>query len=107
MMEAILEHLWVLFIGIGTWMANRLTGKIDELEKNKSTNISIDRVDTHIRDIDKRVDEVAHTMLPRSEFKSDIAALHNRLNEMERNKADKIKNIRTHPVKGSSAGNDQ
>ena len=35
-MEKILENLWVLFIAIGGWVANRLTGKIDALEKEKA-----------------------------------------------------------------------
>ena len=34
-----------------------------------------------------------------TEFKNDIATLHLRLNDMERNKADKIKNIRIHESK--------
>ena len=95
----ILEHMWVLFIGIFSWAINRLMAKIDDLEKGKSETSSLGRVADHARELDKRVDELAHTALPRSEFKQDISGLHLRLNDMERNKADRIKNIRMHTTK--------
>ena len=32
-MEGLLHDAWVLFVGIGSWMVNKLTGKLDSLEK--------------------------------------------------------------------------
>ena len=95
----ILEHIWVLFIGVFSWAINRLMAKIDDLEKNKANNSSLGRVADHARALDKRIDELAHTALPRSEIQRSHEKLHERLNVMERNKADKIRNIRTHQAK--------
>ena len=94
-----MEYIWAPFLAIFWYFVNRLTGKIDEIEKGKAGNASLGRVADHARELDKRVDQLAHTALPRSEFKNDIATLHLRLNDMERNKADKIKNIRIHEAK--------
>lgn len=102
-MEKILENLWVLFIGIGSWVANRLTGKIDALEKDKADAATTRESDrSHallIHELDRRIDTVKHTLVDRQEYKSDISTLHNRMNELEQRKADKIKNIRTHQAK--------
>ncbi len=102
-MEKILENLWVLFIAIGSWVANRLTGKIDALEKEKADATTTRESDkTHgklIHELDRRIDTVKHTLVAREEYKSDVSALHTRLNELEQRKADKIKNIRTHQAK--------
>ena len=102
-MEKILENLWVLFIAIGSWVANRLTGKIDALEKEKADATTTRESDkTHgklIHALDRRIDTVKHTLVAREEYKSDVSALHTRLNELEQRKADKIKNIRTHQAK--------
>ena len=73
--------------------------KIDDLEKNKANNSSLGRVADHARALDKRIDELAHTALPRSEIQRSHEKLHERLNIMERNKADKIRNVRTHQAK--------
>ena len=35
-MEKILENLWVLFIGIMSWIMTRMFSKIDDLEKDKA-----------------------------------------------------------------------
>ena len=35
-MEGILHDAWVLFVGIGSWMVNKLTAKLDSLEKDKA-----------------------------------------------------------------------
>ena len=93
------QYIWAPFLAIFRNFVNRLTWKIDEIEKGKAGNSSLGRVADHARELDKRVDQLAHTALPRSEFKNDIATLHLRLNDMERNKADKIKNIRIHEAK--------
>ena len=102
-MEKILENLWVLFIAIGSWIANRLTGKIDALEKEKADASSTREEQANhsklIHELDRRVDTVKHTLVAREEYKADVSALHNRLNELEQRKADKIKNIRTHQAK--------
>ena len=94
-----MEYIWAPFLAIFWYFVNRLTWKIDEIEKGKACNSSLGRVADHARELDKRVDQLAHTALPRTEFKNDIATLHLRLNDMERNKADKIKNIRIHESK--------
>ena len=102
-MEKILENLWVLFIAIGSWMANRMTSKIDALEKDKADatttreeHLSQSKL---IHELDRRVDENQHTSIGRAEFKTDVTSLHTRINDLERRKADKIKNIRTHQAK--------
>ena len=107
-MEKILENLWVLFIAIGSWIANRLTGKIDALEKDKADAGSTREEQANhsklIHELDRRVDTVKHTLVAREEYKADVSALHNRLNELEQRKADKIKNIRTHSAKDAKNG---
>jgi len=90
----ILEHLWVLFIGLGSWALNRITGKLDILEKEKA-----DGQATKLEHQNIAVDENQHMSVGRGEHKSDVTALHIRVNELERHKADKIKNIRTHESK--------
>ena len=107
-MEKILENLWVLFIGIGSWMINRMTGKIDALEKDKADATTTREEHLNqgklIHELDRRVDENQHTSISRQEFKTDITSLHVRVNDLERRKADKIKNIRTHSAKDSKNG---
>ena len=106
-MEKILENLWVLFIAIGGWVANRLTGKIDALEKDiadADTTRESERLNAKlIHELDRRVDTVKHTLVAREEYKQDISSLHVRINDLtlglEQRKADKIKNIRTHQAK--------
>ena len=106
-MEKILENLWVLFIAIGSWIANRLTGKIDALEKDKADAGSTREEQANhsklIHELDRRVDTVKHTLVAREEYKQDISSLHVRINDLtlglEQRKADKIKNIRTHQAK--------
>ena len=93
-MEKILENLWVLAIAIGSWMVTRLTAKIDTLEKDKADNSSVNKNSGLIHETDKRLDEIQHTTVPRSEYKSDIGALHERVNFLERSKEDKVQDIR-------------
>ena len=99
-MVNLLEHLWVLFIGLGSWALNRITGKIDILEKEKAdgqaTRMEHQNMATLVHELDRRVDENQHMSVGRGEHKSDVKDLHLRVNEMERNKQDKIKNIRVH-----------
>ena len=63
-MESILQNLWSLFVGLGWWSINRVTSKLDNL--------------------DKRADEIQHTSVHRKEFKQDIGILHTRINSLER-----------------------
>ena len=99
----ILEHLWVLFIAIGGFISSRLVQKIDALEQGKA-DASITR-EEHldnvklIHELDRRIDTVKHTLVAREEYKSDISALHTRINIFSEKKADKILNIRTHQAK--------
>ena len=93
-MEKILESAWALFVAIGWFFINRITAKVDALEKDKA---DVSAVATHsklIHETDRRIDELQHTTVPRQEYKSDIASLHIRANELERSKEDKVTDIR-------------
>ncbi len=101
MTEKILEHLWVLFIGIGSWISTRLIGKIDDLEKSKASTDDIASVKSGLKELDKRVDDIDHAtqlrLVPRSEYKQDITSLHIRVSEVAEklcSKEDRIKTIR-------------
>jgi uncharacterized membrane-anchored protein YjiN (DUF445 family) len=99
----ILEHLWVLFIAIGGFISSRLVQKIDALEKEKAPNDQTRETEKYhaklIHELDRRIDTVKHTLVARDEYKSDISALHTRINIISEKKADKILNIRTHQAK--------
>ena len=81
--SSFMEFIWAPFVGLFWWFINRLTGKIDEIEKDKADVGAI-----------KRLDQLGHTTVPRPEYKSDITALHQRVNSLERGKEDKIKEMR-------------
>ena len=70
-------------MGLGWWMLNRLTAKIDALEANKAES-------SMVKDLDKRVDALSYENVGRKEYKADIGLLHGRIN----NKQDIIKTIR-------------
>ena len=91
-----LEHIWAPFLAVFWYFINNLNQKIDGMEKNKANNSSLGRVADHTRELDKRIDELAHTALSRVEIQHANEKLHERLNLMERNKSDKIRNVRTH-----------
>jgi len=93
-MEKILENLWVLFIAIGSWMVNRLSSKLDELEKGKADGAALGQQGQLIHELDRRVDELGHTSISRAEFKGDVIALHTRINDQEQRKADRIQQIK-------------
>ena len=42
-MEKLLENIWGIFVGLGWWMLNRMTLKIDSLEKEKANKSSLNR----------------------------------------------------------------
>jgi len=88
--EKILENLWVLAIGVLSWIAQRLTAKIDSLESNKADNDALDQQRSELREMDKKIDQLNFSSIGRVEYKQDIGLLHNRLNDKE----DKIKTIR-------------
>ena len=100
-MEKILEHLWVLFIAIGSWVSTRMIGKIDNLEKTKASADEIASVRNGLKELDKRVDDIDHAtqlrLVPRSEYKSDIRLLFLKISEVAEklcSKEDRIKTIR-------------
>ena len=93
-MEKILENIWGIFVGLGWWMLNRMTAKIDGLEKGKADASSVGRNSGLIHETDRRIDEIQHTTVPRQEYKTDIASLHIRINELEKSKEDKVQDIR-------------
>ena len=95
-MEKIFENLWVLAIGILSWVAQRLTAKIDALESNKADNDALNQQRSELREMDKKIDALNHTSIGRVEYKADIGLLHNRLNHKE----DKIKTIRVEKERG-------
>ena len=93
-MEKILEGAWAVFVGIGWFFINRITAKVDALEKDKADGSVVGRHAGLIHEVDRRIDELQHTTVPRQEYKSDIASLHVRANELERSKEDKVTDIR-------------
>ena len=93
-MEKILENLWGVFAALGWWMLNRLTAKIDALEKDKADSSSVNKNTEFMHETEKRLDEIQHTTVPRSEYKSDIGLLHDRVNYLERAKEDKVQDVR-------------
>jgi hypothetical protein len=99
--EKILENLWGVFVGLGWWMLNRLTSKIDELEKGKASGDDVAGVRKGLGELDKRVDAIDHStqlrLVPRDEVKSDVTLLHQRCNDLSERlcqKEDRIKTIR-------------
>ena len=96
-MEGLLHDAWVLFVGIGSWMVNKLTSKLDSLEKEKAdagqVNESIKRRGSKLHEVERKIDNLGLTAIERNEFKSDITALHLRVNDMEQRKSDKIQRV--------------
>ena len=90
----------MLFIGLGSWALNRITSKIDILEKGKAdaqdTKLEHANIATLVHELDRRVDENQHLSVGRGEHKTDVTSIHRRINDMEKNKADKIKHIKTY-----------
>tara|TARA_R100001530_G_scaffold83460_1_gene58219 strand:+ start:653 stop:976 length:324 start_codon:yes stop_codon:yes gene_type:complete len=93
-MEKILESAWALFVAIGWFFINRITAKVDALEKEKADNSAVGKHSNLIHETDRRIDELQYTTVPRQEYKTDIAALHTRANELERSKEDKVTDVR-------------
>tara|TARA_Y100000782_G_scaffold114702_1_gene152015 strand:+ start:541 stop:873 length:333 start_codon:yes stop_codon:yes gene_type:complete len=92
-MGMFIELVWVPFVALFWWFINRLTKRTDDLESSKASVSSIVRVDAALHDLDKRVDKLGNTTVPRHEYKADISSLHVRANELERIKKDKLEEI--------------
>ena len=84
-MENLIHDAWVLFVAIGSFMANRMTHKIDTL--------------------DKKLDQLRLSSILRLEYKSDVTSLHNRCNELEKSKAPIVQEIGVKLRKESSGEN--
>ena len=93
-MDKILESAWALFVAIGWFFINRITSKVDSLEKEKADNSDVGKHSQLIHETDRRIDELQHTTVPRQEYKADIGALHQRANELEKSKEDKVTDVR-------------
>ena len=72
-MENLIHDAWVLFVAMGSWMANRLTHKIDTL--------------------DKKLDQLRLSSIERKEYKMDISQLHIRCNELEKSNASAVQAV--------------
>jgi|13_taG_2_1085334.scaffolds.fasta_scaffold41289_3 hypothetical protein len=90
----VLESAWALFVGIGWFFINRITSKVDALEKDKADSSALGVHSKLLHETDRRIDEIQHTTVPRQEYKSDISALHQRANELEKSKEDKVTDVR-------------
>jgi len=101
----ILEHLWVLFIAVGGWMANKLLEKIQDLDKGKAAADDLDHLRKSLGELDRRVGHIDHSiqlrLVPRLEIKEDLKLIHARINdvseklcEVDKNKEDRVKTIR-------------
>ena len=111
-MDATLLHdAWVLFTAIGGWAVNKLSSKLDDLDKNKADSDQINEavrgLGAKVNAIERKVDQLGLTSIGRSEFKSDITSLHLRVNDLEQRKADKIKrvDVKMRQENGSSESN--
>jgi len=79
--ENLIHDAWVLFTAIGGWMVNRLTQKIDSL--------------------DKRLDQLRLSSIDRKEYKQDVSQLHIRCNELEKSKASAVQAVEVKLKKGN------
>ena len=61
------------FVAMGSWMANRMTHKIDT--------------------VDKKLDQLRLSSIERKEYKMDISQLHIRCNELEKSKASAVQAV--------------
>ena len=84
-MENLIHDAWVLFVAMGSWMANQLTQKIDN--------------------VDKKLDQLRVTSIERKEYKADISQLHIRCNELEKSKASVVQEVGVRIRKGESGEN--
>ena len=93
-LSTFLEYVWAPFLALFWWFINRLTSQLDHIEKDKADVGAIARMDNQMHEMDRRIDELGHTTVPRPEYKADVSLLHRRANELERQKEDKVTKIR-------------
>jgi hypothetical protein len=65
-MEKILEGAWAVFVGIGWFFINRITAKVDALEKDKADGSTVGRHAGLIHEVDRRIDELQYTTVPQA-----------------------------------------
>ena len=100
-MSQIIEYGWAFISAVFWFFLQRLTGKLDELEKSKANGQDLADVRAGLQGLDRRVDDLDHAtqlrLVPRDEVKSDVTLLHQRCNELSERlcqKEDRIKTIR-------------
>ena len=55
-MDANLLHdAWVLFVGIGSWLVNKLTAKLEDLDKNKADG---DQINEAVRALGNKLHDI-------------------------------------------------
>ena len=95
--STLLHDAWVLFTAIGGWIANKLHGKLEALDKNKADSDQINEavrgLHEKVHEIEKKVDTLGLTAIGRPEYKTDldktvekINGIHVRMNSL----ADKL-----------------
>ena len=115
-MENLLHDAWVLFVGIGSWLANKLSGKLETLDKDKANadqiNEAVRQLGNKIHDVEKKVDTLGLTAIGRSEYKVDldktvekINGIHLRVNALSERLCSKEDRIQTIRVDGSEGLN--
>jgi hypothetical protein len=90
------------FISAIFWFfLQRLTSKLDELEKGKASGDDLAGLRKGLGELDRRLDAIDHStqlrLVPRDEVKSDVTLLHQRCNDLSERlcqKEDRIKTIR-------------
>ena len=92
-MENLIHDAWILFVGIGSWFVNRLSSKLDDLDKDKADSDAVKIHAKRLHEMDRRVDQLGSTSINRDEFKSDITLAHNRINDLEQRKAERIHRV--------------
>ena len=90
------------FISAIFWFfLQRLTTKLDDLEKSKASGDDLAGIRKGLGELDRRVDAIDHStqlrLVPRNEIKGDFILLHQRCNDLSERlcqKEDRIKTIR-------------
>ena len=102
--NAWLHDLWVLFIGILSFFFKNLKAKLDELDKGKADahqiNEAVRNVSSQLNEVVRKLDQLGLTSIGRPEYKSDLNSMvekltqvHNRVNDLEKRKADRIQRV--------------
>jgi len=100
-MEKIVEYGWAFISAVFWFFLQRLTAKLDDLEKSKASGDDLSGIRKGLAALDRRVDAIDHStqlrLVPRDEVKSDVTLLHQRCNDLSERlcqKEDRIKTIR-------------